>query len=591
MQIRVTAGSRQYDCEVAVEQIDNRLVFTHAPFIAKDEIKSMRGARWNKEKKQWSIDACHRNDFRLRFLSGENVYQTFDQPVVPHDYERPLRPHQCDLADSALTKHYQLWAAEMGTGKTLAAQEVIERSAAQWWWVGPKSSLPNIERELKKWNFTGELELLSYESLVSRMQTFDGTLPQGVVFDESSRLKNATSLRAKAAQELADRIRQTYGLTGYVICMSGTPSPKTPLDWWSQCEICWPGFLREGSAAQLEKRLAFLREAESEFGKYWERIGWRDDERKCAACGELHGPFRDDHVYGSTVNEIELLYERLKGLVVIKHKKDCLSLPDKQYRKIHCEPSPSTKRVADTLCKLADRAATAAVWLRELSDGFQYREEQSGTMPCDHCNKTGVVGEWDGDRPIKVECPLCGGTKEKPRMVRTTKEVKCPKDEQLKLLLEECEETGRIVIFAGFTGSVDRICRLCQERNWSVVRCDGRGFVTFDGDGKLLDAKPLDYWSDKNNPRVAFVAHPESGGMSLTLTESRMAVFWSNSFKPEFRIQAEDRIHRISMDENKGCVIVDLIHLPTDERVLEIIRENRRLELMTLGEFVGRLAE
>jgi hypothetical protein len=75
--------------------------------------------------------------------------------------------------------------------------------------------------------------------------------------------------------------------------------------------------------------------------------------------------------------------------------------------------------------------------------------------------------------------------------------------------------------------------------------------------------------------------------MSLTLVEARMAVYWSNSFKPEYRGQSEDRIHRKGMDENLGCVIVDLIHLPTDERVLKIIRENRKLELLTLGELVG----
>jgi SNF2 family DNA or RNA helicase len=98
----------------------------------------------------------------------------------------------------------------------------------------------------------------------------------------------------------------------------------------------------------------------------------------------------------------------------------------------------------------------------------------------------------------------------------------------------------------------------------------------------------LDYWADlENNPRVAFVAHPESGGMSLTLTEARMAAYWSNSWKPEYRVQSEDRIHRIGADFNKGCTIVDLIHLPTDERVLEIIRDNRKLELMTMGEMTA----
>lgn len=74
--------------------------------------------------------------------------------------------------------------------------------------------------------------------------------------------------------------------------------------------------------------------------------------------------------------------------------------------------------------------------------------------------------------------------------------------------------------------------------------------------------------------------------MSLTLTEARTMVYWSNSWKPEFRVQSEDRIHRIGADMNKGVLIVDLIHLPSDERVLDVIRANRKLELMTMGEIM-----
>lgn len=76
--------------------------------------------------------------------------------------------------------------------------------------------------------------------------------------------------------------------------------------------------------------------------------------------------------------------------------------------------------------------------------------------------------------------------------------------------------------------------------------------------------------------------------MGLTLTEARTAVFWSNTYKPEYRLQAEDRIHRKGMDENLGCTIVDLFHLPSDEKVVEVLKDNRRLELMTLGEFNAR---
>lgn len=518
-------------------------------------------------------------------------------------------------------------------GKTLSVQEVMERSGIkEWWWIGPKTSLPNIRREFRRWSLdpTLHVEMMNYEALVRIMDEWEpGTpVPQGVVADESSRLKGATSQRTDAMQRLADMVRDKYGFEGYVIEMSGTPSPKSPLDWWSQCEIAWPGFLKEGSPKALEDRLAFLVNHQYDAGVFKKRVGWKDDQRKCKHCGQFEeeGPHSlegdidpaDYHVFEPSFNEVAYLHERLKGLVIIKHKKDCLDLPEKRYRRILCKPSASTLRVAQALVQSAPNTITGLTWLRELSDGFQYREVADGMTRCPHCHDAkGVVEEWfepsDKQRTFQavdmldrqlvarlrkreVPCPRCGGKGEVPKMVRVTKEVACPKDKALRELLDECEETGRIVIFAGFTGSIDRIVKLCLREKWDVVRCDQGEFQVLaaktDGSGGRLQTReePLDYWSNlEEHSRVAFVAHPESGGMSLTLTEARMAVYWSNSFKPEYRTQSEDRIHRLGMDLNKGCVIVDLLHLPTDQKVLDVIRENRRLELMSMGEIVGNI--
>ena len=74
-------------------------------------------------------------------MCGEDVFAWFDRELVRHEYQRPLMPHQKDLTDAGLTYHFQFWAAEMGTGKTLSAQELIERSGVQdWFWIGPKTS-------------------------------------------------------------------------------------------------------------------------------------------------------------------------------------------------------------------------------------------------------------------------------------------------------------------------------------------------------------------------------------------------------------------------------------------------------------------
>lgn len=612
---------------------DNRIWFLKSPFSLKDEIKSMKGSKWHgyddPPQKIWSIQDCPRNRFQLQYLLGGDPYEWFDQEIKEREFTRPLMGHQCELANSGLTYHYQIWAAEMGVGKTLSAISVMEASnLKRWFWVGPKAALKAIQREFRKWSLdpTIEVEMLTYEALVRVMDDWprDKDPPDGVVFDESSRLKTESSQRTRAAQKLSDLIRYRHGENGYVILMSGTPSPKSPVDWWAQAEIAWPGFLREGSPKALEQRLAFMTDQQFDAGTFKQREGWKDNADKCDKCGltEEDGPHelelvedpKDYHPYAPSKNEVALMYERLAGLVVVKHKKDCLSLPDKRYRVVHCKPTKSLLRVAQAIAGSAVNAVTGMTLLRELSDGFQYREEADGTTACDHCNhgegSTGIVPEWfDPEMPERafkaidmlnselvaklekrdITCPNCNGSKEVTKYVRVTREVPCPKEPALIELLEENEEHGRIVIAAGFTGSVDRCTAICLKNSWDVVRLDGRGFHVFrvnsDGSVETLNGvDALDYWADMGNSRVAFVMHPESGGLGLTLTEASMIVYWSNSFKPEYRIQSEDRIHRTGMDANRGATIVDLIHLPTDQRTLDVIRENRKLELLTMGE-------
>lgn len=605
--------------------------FLKSPFELKDELKAMKGARWHgfddPPRKIWTASNCFRNWFQLRLLLGEDVFAWFDRPVQHFEYDRPLMSHQKDMSDLGLTYHFQIWGAEMGTGKTLSAIEVIEKSAKQnWFWIGPKSGLYAVEREFKKWGISDDIdmEIMTYEGLVKRMTNWPPgqKAPQGVIFDESSRAKNPTAKRTMAAQALADGIRKDWGLDGYVILMSGTPSPKSPLDWWAQSEIAWPGYLKEGSQGTFGFRLGVYHKETGVGGTAFHKlVTWKDSELKCDTCGELAEDGKHNHLLDATTsylkadpdyhdfkpgkNEIAYLYERLKGLAVIKHKKDCLDLPDKRYRIINCEPKPSTLRVAQALLQAAPNTITGLTWLRELSDGFQYRNKIIGKETCPICEGAGITSYWvdptDSDKAFTMTemldpeyvktlekqdfpCASCGGTGEVDKMERTVKEVPCPKEDALINLLDENEETGRLVVFAGFTGSIDKITALCLKQGWDVVRVDGRGWQVRTKDG-ILDVAPLDYWADlANHQRVCFVANPHSGGMGLTLVESRMAVYYSNDYSPESRIQSEDRIHRIGLDPNKGATIVDLIHLPTDLKVLELLKDNRRLELMSMGD-------
>ena len=205
----------------------------------------------------------------------------------------------------------------------------------------------------------------------------------------------------------------------------------------------------------------------------------------------------DYHAFKPSKNEVAYLNKRLQGLVTIKHKKDCLNLPDKRYRKIICKPTASTLRVAEAIVQSAPNAVTGMTLLRELSDGFQYREAAgrhdslhalqpmapwpSGRTPTDQdrlYRDIDMLAPEVVARLVKqtVTCPVCGGATEVPKLVRTAREIPCPKEAALQMLLDENEETGRMVVFAGFTGSVDRVVKLCLKEKWNVVRCDQGAF-------------------------------------------------------------------------------------------------------------------
>lgn len=584
--------------------------------------------------KLWSVPDTQHNRFQLDYMKGGNPYARYELPL-PHlqlglretVYGELLKPytHQCEMVSFFNTRKYCIAAAEMGTGKTLAAIYTMEMSGhTDWWYVAPRSALRAVARELRFWKSKVMPELMTYDELVKRIRRWEldgrGMAPRGIIFDEASRVKTPTSQRSQAAAAVADGIRDDWAEDGSVILMSGSPAPRNPTDWWMLCRIACPGFLREGTIEKFKNRLGLIvmRKNEISGGNYPQLIAWRDDESKCEICGktaeeheaaavESLEAMESSHVFKPSVNEVTKLNKRMKGLVQTWLKKDCLSeLPDKIYRIIRCKPTGGTLRAAKILKSRARSVIEGLTMLRELSDGFQYAEEANGEETCPRCQGTCRTKEWvdrndpDGERLTwfaegnegidegtyelrEIPCESCENGKI-PRLVRTAKIVDCPKQDALIELLEEHEDCGRIVIYGGFTESVDRCVTIAQSQKWAVIRWDGRGVACMDEEGQGIKVDPLEMFQDllDKHPRVAFVGQPGAAGMGLTLTKSPSIVYYSNDFNFESRIQSEDRIHRPGMDIAKGATIIDLIHLPSDEYVLNNLKAKKRLQQMTL---------
>jgi SNF2 family DNA or RNA helicase len=237
-----------------------------------------------------------------------------------------------------------------------------------------------------------------------------------------------------------------------------------------------------------------------------------------------------------------------------------------------------------------------------LSDGFQYTEKVIGEETCELCMGSKVSLEYyDKDNPEEflldtnnpninigereVTCVNCGGLGVTNKYARDMVEYTCPKDDLLIEQLELHEECGRLVCYAGFTGSIDKIQRLAIKKGWTVLRVDGRGWNVTSPDHRVIPQQnALEIYMDGQAfvDKMLFLGQPLAAGEGLTLTASPTAVYYSNDFNGGARMQSMDRIHRMGMDVNKGATIIDFLHLPTDLYVLENLESKRDLQKLTL---------
>lgn len=616
------------------------------------EIKMMSGHQWHgyegapfrefciknfRKDKVWSVKDDQHNAFHIRFLEGKKPYARYKCDLVKHLYDRPLYVHQGETSDFILTRRQCIVAEDMGIGKTLAeitARETAKPESA--WYVAPKSALKAVEREFKKWGVKHIPELMTPQGLVSRIKKLEGVdlrPPQWLTLDEAHCFKTPTTQRSEAAKILADAVREFWGDDAFIVLMTGTPSPKSPLDWWMLCEIACPGFLIEGDIHKLRKRLAIIVERDFGNGIHPHVAAWKDRDDMCDVCGKtqddpvhnmdpelaalLEAEGEEAHEFKLAKNEVAYLHKRIVegGLAIVKFKRDCVDLPEKRYEKIELEPSKKILQLARLVAKTAPSVAEALVRLRTLSDGFQYEETKCGEETCTHCGGTGekvdfklkdeyermVEDGWtlppcegtDGDDPtdqqhatwrekfydqLMLPCVVCKGKKVVDIMQREVKEVACPKDEALKELIELHTEVGRLVVYSGFTGSVDRCVRLFKEMEWETIRWDGRGISC-----SIPGVDALELFQNKlaDYPRVGFVGQPGAAGMGLTLTASPSCIYFSNTFNAVDRLQSEDRIHRLGI--TKCPTIYDLFHLPTDRLVYNNIEEKRARQDLTMG--------
>lgn len=577
--------------------------------------------RWHPDSKTWSAPINERNLFQIDFLTGHNPYEPWEQEADRREeierfvHERNQRtnkqiklfPHQIDMLNFALVTGRNILAAEMGLGKTLTAIILLEmRKHLNVVWVAPNAPLAQAKNEFRDWESPIRPRFLTFMGCVNWVKQYQGVAPRAFVLDESAYVKNYKAQRTQAAAHVAQSIRNEWGFESSILLLTGKADPKAPTDWHAQCEVVQPGFIAEGHVLALQERLG-LWEQDPDLG-FRKLITWFDDSSKCKFCGQLEGHpnhENDDfekflmqgsageqrthtlHKFEPTINEVEKLGKRMKGLVKVWRKEDCLELPPRKFFLKMIEPTQDTLNTAKRLVETTTRAADVLLQLRMLSDGFRYINRPTGEKEtCPSCNGEGQLVDLDEDgETIEAVCGKCDGEGTIDILERETEFFESPKTNYFRELLELHYEAGKFVTYGAFQASTDILRNVALSQNWQVLQADGRGWFWYEDQETITPLKKeqmLDRFQ-KGKDRVCFVGQPGAAGSGITLHASPSVFFYSNSTNPNDRFQAADRIHRIGMSE-KGGNIYDVIHLPSDKTILMKLKESKKLSEITIRE-------
>lgn len=155
-------------------------------------------------------------------------------------------------------------------------------------------------------------------------------------------------------------------------------------------------------------------------------------------------------------------------------------------------------------------------------------------------------------------------------------EEQTPKVQELLDLTQDLD--GKAIIWARFRGELRLIAAALRQEYGedSVVEFHG-GVLEQD----RTTARRR--FQDPKDPARWFVGQPAAGGIGLTLTQARTAVYFSNDFNLETRLQSEDRAHRIG--QNWPVNIIDLVARGTlDPKLLRTLLNKKGLADLITGD-------
>jgi len=515
-----------------------------------EKAKSIIGREYNKNTKSWhypvtciksilavfySLDTDEKIDDAYKNNKlDEKLYKLIKKIERTQEEVNNLKKGGPSGEDDFLFAHQQLcreiaerysryaFFLDTGTGKTIAALQIIyddvmNKSNKRKWlvvcklslirnaWIAdcekyyPELKIVNLHKNDAAFEKEADIYIINYESFTRRFDKIRNLNIDGVIIDESSKMKSPKSNITKTLLTFSKEVERWY-------ILSGEPAPNTMEEYFAQMKSIDPSLL--GSIFSNFRAVWFYPVNRGNFTKY-----------------EI------------TPEKESQMIQQIKKRAIYKSKEECFDLPGKVDVVREIEMPSDLKKKYATMKKqlytllgddfvLAPNVAVSLGKLNQLTSGILIDEDQTHRV---------------SDAKIKV-------------LEEVLEEI--PKNRQVIIWAHYKEEFRMIKELLG-ERSVTYNSQTDAEQVEPLVEYHyGKGsFNNFREDGYTV--KDLAEKLFKDGKVKYFIANSASIGHGATLTNCSYSIYYCLTYSWENFKQSKDRIYRYSQKEK--CTYIYLL--------------------------------
>jgi len=414
------------------------------------------------------------------------------------------------------------------------------------------------------------VEAFQSDSVIPTVATFVKNHKVFIIVDEATRIKNREAKRTKTIHRL-----NKYGIR---CILTGTPTAKSPFDLWSQMEFLSKNYFHT-SYFVFQHRYGVLMTGVNEVSekKYKTLINEKmynivfsklkrikaqrggtlmpDDYEVVAVetgVSEKNVRFIEHHPEYTRYKRLDELKAIIAPDVFSVTKAECLDLPPKVYEKIYVDMSKEQRRIymnlkyellaqyEDKELTIVNKVALTLRLMQVIGGFFPFMREEQRVKGSERYTELVGDGKLIGEKSVKFEA--------------------------IRADLEEVPDEQRIIIWAHFVPELKMIYNELKKEHSCCLYYGGTS-----ADDRLDIIECF-----KAGKYKIFIGNAATAGFGLNLQNATLQYYYSNTFRVEERLQAEDRSHRIGVKST--VVYKDIIMKGTvDEKIFANIKAGRDL--------------